>query len=235
MGEFDGKTVMITGAAGNLGRAVAEAFAAAGANSVLVDVDAAGLRKAFGDDTDHQRAIAADLGDPKAIKAVCDQTLATFGRIDALCNIAGGFHMGEDVHEMPAEIWRHMIDLNAGFLLNTCGAVVPHMLAAGGGRIVNVAAGAALRGGAKMGAYAAAKSAVIRLTESMSAELKDRGINVNCVMPSIIDTPQNRAAMPDADASRWVAPEALAEVMLFLASDRARAIHGAAIPVSGLV
>jgi NAD(P)-dependent dehydrogenase (short-subunit alcohol dehydrogenase family) len=109
------------------------------------------------------------------------------------------------------------------------------MLAAGGGRIVNVAAGAALRGGARMGAYAAAKSAVIRLTESMSAELKDRGINVNCVMPSIIDTPQNRAAMPDADASRWVAPEALAEVMLFLASDRARAIHGAAIPVTGLV
>jgi NAD(P)-dependent dehydrogenase (short-subunit alcohol dehydrogenase family) len=176
-----------------------------------------------------------DLGDRKALEVLCDQTLATFGRIDALCNIAGGFHMGEDVHETLEGTWRHMIDLNAGSLLNACGAVVPHMLAAGGGRIVNVAAGAALRGGARMGAYAAAKSAVIRLTESMSAELKDRGINVNCVVPSIIDTPQNRAAMPDADASRWVAPEALAEVMLFLASDRARAIHGAGIPVSGLV
>lgn len=235
MGEFDGKTVMITGAAGNLGRAVAEAFAAAGANRALVDVDAAGLRKGFGEETEQQRTIAADLGDRSALEAVCDQIVVKFRRIDVLCNIAGGFHMGEDVHETPAGVWRHMIDLNAGSLLNACGAVVPHMLAAGGGRIVNVGAGAAVRGGAKMGAYAAAKSAVVRLTESMSAELKDRGINVNCVMPSIIDTPQNRAAMPDADASRWVAPEALAEVMLFLASDRGRAIHGAAIPVTGLV
>jgi NAD(P)-dependent dehydrogenase (short-subunit alcohol dehydrogenase family) len=226
---------MITGAAGNLGRAVAGAFAGAGANRVLIDLDAAGLDKAFGPDDNLQLALAADLADRKALDAACDRALEKFGRIDALCNIAGGFHMGEDVHETPEEIWRHMIDLNAGSLINACGAAVPRMLASGGGRIVNVAAGAALRGGARMGAYAAAKSTVIRLTESMSAELKDRNINVNCVMPSIIDTPQNRAAMPDADASRWVAPEALAEVMVFLASDRARAIHGAAIPVSGLV
>src|SRR5690606_34258777 len=99
----------------------------------------------------------------------------------------------------------------------------------------NVAAGGALRGGAKAGAYAAAKSAVMRLTESMSAELKDRNINVNCVVPSIIDTPQNRAAMPDADHARWVAPEALAQVILFLSSERARAVHGAAVPVTGLI
>jgi NAD(P)-dependent dehydrogenase (short-subunit alcohol dehydrogenase family) len=235
VGEFDGKTVMITGAAGNLGRAVAGAFAGAGANEVLVDLDVAGLGKAFGPDDDRRLAIAADLADRKALDAACEQALKKFGRIDALCNIAGGFHMGEDVHETPDDVWRRMIDLNAGSLLNACGAAVPRMLAGGGGRIVNVAAGAALRGGARMGAYAAAKSAVIRLTESMSAELKDRNINVNCVMPSIIDTPQNRAAMPDADASRWVTPEALAEVLVFLASDRARAIHGAAIPVSGLV
>jgi len=111
---------------------------------------------------------------------------------------------------------------------------VPPMLAAASGKIVNVAAMAALAGKAGMGAYAASKSATIRLTETMAAELRDKGINVNCVMPSIIDTPQNRAAMPDADPGRWVTPAAVAEVILFLASDAARAIHGAAVPVVGL-
>jgi NAD(P)-dependent dehydrogenase (short-subunit alcohol dehydrogenase family) len=109
------------------------------------------------------------------------------------------------------------------------------MIAAGRGKIVNIGAVAALAGKANMGAYSASKSAVIRLTESMSAELRDKGINVNCVLPSIIDTPQNRADMPKADPLRWVGPDALAEVILFLASDAARAIHGAAIPVTGRV
>jgi NAD(P)-dependent dehydrogenase (short-subunit alcohol dehydrogenase family) len=128
-----------------------------------------------------------------------------------------------------------MLDLNAKSVINTARAVVPKMLAAGYGKIVNIGAIAGLRGGAKMGAYSASKGAVIRLTESMSAELRDKGINVNCILPSVIDTPQNRADMPSADPRRWVAPEALADVVLFLASDAARAIHGAAIPVSGLV
>ena len=113
-------------------------------------------------------------------------------------------------------------------------AVVPHMLKAGAGRIVNIGAYAALSGKAEMGAYVASKSAVIRLTETMAAELRSSNINVNCVLPSIIDTPQNRAAMPKADPSRWVAPEALADVLMFLCSPAARAIHGAAIPVVGL-
>lgn len=234
-GEFEGRTVMVTGAAGNLGRAVASAFGAAGANRVLIDLDGAGLRSVFGDDDGRQIAIAADLANRDAIEAACKEACRKFGRIDVLCNVAGGFYMGDDVHETPEKVWRHMLDLNAGSVINACVAVVPRMIAAGGGRIVNVAAGAALRGGAKMGAYAAAKSAVMRLTESMSAELKDRNINVNCVIPSIIDTPQNRAAMPDADHARWVAPQALADVIIFLASERARAVHGAAVPVAGLV
>ena len=108
------------------------------------------------------------------------------------------------------------------------------MIAAGRGAIVNVAASAALKGAAGMGAYCASKDVVIRITEAMSAELRDKGINVNCVLPSIIDTPENRAAMPASDPSRWVAPEALAKVIAFLASDDAAAIHGAAIPVTGL-
>jgi NAD(P)-dependent dehydrogenase (short-subunit alcohol dehydrogenase family) len=127
-----------------------------------------------------------------------------------------------------------MMDLNAGTVLNMARAVVPHMLETGGGRIVNVAARAGLRGTARMGAYAASKSVVIRLTEALAEELKGKGINVNCVLPSIIDTERNRADMPDADPAKWVAPADLARVIAFLASDDARAIHGAALPVEGL-
>ena len=156
-------------------------------------------------------------------------------RIDVLCNIAGGFRMGQPVHETSDETWDLMLGLNAKSVINCARAVVPGMLAAGRGKIINVAALAGLAGKANMGAYIASKSAVIRLTESMSAELRDKGINVNCILPSIIDTPQNRADMPKADPRRWVAPEALADVVLFLASDAARAIHGASIPVNGLV
>ena len=156
-----------------------------------------------------------------------------FGRIDVLCNIAGGFRMGAPVHETPDADWDFLFGLNARSVLHTARAVVPGMIEAGGGKIVNVGAFAAQNGVASMGAYCASKSAVIRLTEAMAAELREKSINVNCVLPTIIDTPENRAAMPDADPGRWVSPEALAEVIVFLASDGARAIHGAAIPVVG--
>src|SRR6266571_705348 len=177
----------------------------------------------------------ADALDAAAVANAVRTAVDRFGRIDVLCNIAGGFRMGHPVHETPEDTWELMLDLNAKSVINTARAVVPRMIAAGQGKIVNIAALAGLGGKANMGAYSAAKSAVIRLTESMSAELRDKGINVNCILPSIIDTPQNRADMPGADPRRWVAPEALAEVVLFLASDAARAIHGAAIPVTGLV
>src|SRR5262249_46691269 len=137
-------------------------------------------------------------------------------------------------HRTPDDTFNFLFDLNTRTLLHAVRAFVPSMLEAGGGKIVNIGAFAAQRGGAKMGAYAASKSAVIRLTESMAAELRDKNINVNCVLPTIIDPPENRAAMPDADPSRWVAPSDLAKVIAFLASDDARAIHGAAIPVTGL-
>ena len=151
-----------------------------------------------------------------------------------LCNIAGGFRMGEAVHETSDETWNFLFDINARTLLHAVRAVVPHMMAAGGGKIVNVGAFAAQKGVAQMGAYVASKSSVIRLTEAMAAELREKNINVNCVLPTIIDTPENRAAMPNADPKRWVAPADLANVIVFLASDAARAIHGAAIPVTGL-
>ena len=230
---FDGKTCLITGAAGNLGRAVAGAFASAGASLILIDLDDKVLRSAYGRDDERKALVRADLLDAASVAQAV--AAARFDRIDVLCNIAGGFRMGHPVDETPEDVWELMLDLNAKSLINTARSVVPKMLAAGYGKIVNVGAVAGLRGGAKMGAYSASKSAVIRLTEAMSAELRDKGINVNCVLPSVIDTPQNRADMPGADPRRWVAPEALAQVVLFLASDAARAIHGAAIPVTGLV
>lgn len=219
---------MLTGAAGNLGRAVAAAFAARGANLVLLD------RRSAGTESEKQIALAVDLLDAASVRAAVGQALARFGSIHVLCNIAGGFRMGAPVHETTAEDWDFLIDINARTLLHTAQAVVPHMLAAGGGKIVNIGAYAAQKGAARMGAYVSSKSAVIRLTETMAAELRERNINVNCVLPTIIDTPENRAAMPKADPRRWVAPSDLAEVIVFLASDAARAIHGAALPVTGL-
>jgi NAD(P)-dependent dehydrogenase (short-subunit alcohol dehydrogenase family) len=226
--------VIITGAAGSLGQAVAAAFVEAGARRVLVDVSESGLRAAYPGNDPQQLLAATDLLDPASVARTVDAALAKFGRIDALCNIAGGFTMGTPVHATPAADWKRMWDVNAQTMLNAVQAVVPKMLAAGGGRIVNIGAGPGQKGAALMGAYSMAKSAVIRLTEAMSAELREQNINVNCVLPSIIDTPPNRAAMPDADPSRWVAPRDLAAVIRFLCSDEACAIHGAAIPVVGL-
>jgi NAD(P)-dependent dehydrogenase (short-subunit alcohol dehydrogenase family) len=222
-------TVMLTGAAGNLGRAVASAFAEAGANLVLLDVKRGALQ-----DSDKQLFIATDLLDAASVQAAVDKALQRFKRVDVLCNIAGGFRMGSPVHETSDKDWNFLFDLNARTVLNMSRAVVPVMLKAGGGKIVNIGAYAAQKGVAQMGAYVASKSAVIRLTETMAAELREKNINVNCVLPTIIDTPENRAAMPDVDPKRWVAPQDLAQVIVFLASDAARAVHGAALPVTGL-
>ncbi|HWY24029.1 MAG TPA: SDR family NAD(P)-dependent oxidoreductase [Nevskia sp.] len=232
--SFKEKVVLITGAAGNLGRAVAAAFAAEGAALVLVDVSQAGLAAAYPGQDPRRLLLAADLMQAPSAKQAVDAALAQFKRIDCLCNVAGGFKMGPTVHETPADLWKLMMDLNAGTVLNMAQAVVPGMVAAGSGKIVNIGAGGGLKGGARMAAYSASKSTVIRLTESMSAELREQGINVNCVLPSIIDTPANRADMPKANPAKWVAPEDLAQVILWLCSDGARAVHGAAIPVNGL-
>ena len=228
------QVVMVTGACGNLGQAVAARFREAGATLVLLDLDRERLRQAYGEETRQLRFAAADLLDRAEVAAAIKDAVDQYGRIDVLCNIAGGFRMGHAVHETPDQEWNFLFDLNARSVLHAVHAVVPHMLAAGRGRIVNVGAASALKGMARMGAYCASKDVVIRITEAMSAELRDSNINVNCVLPSIIDTPENRAAMPGADPARWVAPDALARVIAFLASDDAQAIHGAAIPVVGL-
>ena len=217
------RTVVLTGASGNLGQAVVAAFA--GENVVLLDVRPPRGEGLF---------IQTDLLDARSVQAAADQVRGRFGRIDVLCNLAGGFRMGAPVHETSDKDWDFLFNLNARTVLNTAKAVVPGMIKSGGGKIVNVGAYAAQKGAAQMGAYIASKSALIRLTETMAAELREHGINVNCVLPTIIDTPENRAAMPHADPRKWVAPQDLAAVVLFLASDAARAIHGAALPVTGL-
>ena len=227
------RTVLITGAAGHLGKAVAALFAGQGARLALLDRQQAALAVAYPEKGD-RLLLAADLLDSAQADAAIAAVVERFGRIDVLCHLAGGFRMGQPVHATSDADWDFLFDINTRTLRNVARAAVPRMIAAGGGKIVTVGAASAQRGLASMGAYTASKSATIRLTEAMSAELREQFINVNCVLPTIIDTPDNRAAMPDTDPARWVAPAALADVIGFLASDTARAVHGAALPVSGL-
>ena len=232
--SLDKRTVIVTGAAGSLGKAVARAFDDLGTNLVLVDLERNRLEQAFGAETDGRLLVAANLLEAAGAASVTQAALGRFGSIEVLCNIAGGFRMGDAVHETSDETWNFLFDINTSTLLNTVRAVVPHMISTGYGKIVNVGAFAAQKGVAQMGAYTASKGTVIRMTEAMAAELRDKNINVNCVLPTIIDTPENRASMPKADPAKWVAPADLANVIVFLASDAARAVHGAAVPVTSL-
>lgn len=218
---LENKTMIITGANGALGRAAVAVAAQHGARVLEFDL---------GFDADSEGRYVVDLTRPEVI-AGCVEDI---GEIDAVLNIAGGFAMGPSVHATSDDQWQHMYQMNVVTMRNMVAAVVPGMQARGRGAIVNVGALSAQEGQAGMGAYVAAKSSVMRLTETLAKELRKDGINVNAVLPSIIDTPTNRKDMPDADFSRWVAPADLAEVMCFLASERARAVHGALVPVAAL-
>jgi NAD(P)-dependent dehydrogenase (short-subunit alcohol dehydrogenase family) len=216
--DFDGKVVMVTGAAGALGSVVARAFYNAGANVVCVDLDRDGLERIFEGvsfNPDNYLIESIDLTDPEKVKATVEKTIASFGKIDVLVNTVGGFRSGKPLHETPMQEWDFLMNLNARSVLVAMRAVLPHLLKRGNGAIVNIGARPGLAGKAKMAAYSASKSAVIRLTESVSAEVKDFGIQVNCILPGTIDTPQNRKDMPKADFSTWVEPESLANVILF--------------------
>ncbi|MDB6062912.1 MAG: h16 [Verrucomicrobiaceae bacterium] len=225
---LNNKTIVITGANGGLGRAVADRALALGAKVILLDIAFAPEQLA-----QHEKNIsrhAVNLADAKATQE-CFDGLEKF---DALFNLAGGFDMGPRVFETTDAQWNHLFALNVGTLQNAVRAAVPKLLMQGRGAIVNVGALGALKGAANMSTYCASKSVVMRLTESLAEEVKNNGINVNAVLPSVIDTARNRADMPDADFIKWVAPEDLANVICFLASDFARAINGALIPVAGL-
>ena len=226
---MDGKVIVVTGASGALGKVVAETALARGARVAGVD-HAASLTAA----TDNRIELGGvDLSDTAAAKKAIDAAVAHFGRLDALVNIAGGFAF-ETVADGDPKTWQRMYALNVLTALNASRSAVPHLVTSGAGRIVNVGAMGALQAGSGMGAYAASKAGVHRLTEALAAEWKGR-ITVNAVLPSTIDTPANRASMPRADFAKWVTPQELAEVILFLVSDAASAVTGVLLPVSGRV
>jgi NAD(P)-dependent dehydrogenase (short-subunit alcohol dehydrogenase family) len=221
------KTIVITGAFGVLGRAAAELAAQQGARVAMLDVKV-GAQSV----TAPELAIAVDLTDLKAAARAMQSVRATTGAIDALLNIAGGFAW-ETVSDGDVATWERMFALNLKTALTASKAALPHLIEARGA-IVNVGAASAVKAESGIGAYTASKQGVMKLTESLAAELKGK-VRVNAVLPSILDTPQNRADMPNADPAKWVQPAELARVMLFLASDEASAVTGALVPVIGRV
>ena len=234
--NMNNQVVVVTGAAGQLGMAVTRAFLESGARVTCVDKARNRLQEVFAagsGSANHLFAVSIDVNDPESVKGMVAETIQRFGRLDVLVNTVGGFRAGTPVHDTPLETWDFMMDLNVRTAFITSQAVIPQMLKQGTGAIIHIAARPGLVGRANMAAYSASKSAVIRLTESMAAEYREAGIQVNCIIPGTIDTPQNRQDMPNADTSHWVNPESLAEVIMFLASEAARDIHGAALPVYG--
>ena len=229
--DLNGKVVAITGGFGQLGVAVAAAALAAGAKVAALDVapapaDPAALGGAL--------ALGGlDLAEPATVARALDTVAAKLGALDGLVNVAGTFRW-QTLEQGNLETWDLLYRVNLRTAVAASRAALPLLLRAGAGRIVNVGAAAALgRAGAGMAAYAASKAGVLKLTESLADEVKDRGITVNAVLPTVIDTPANRAAMPEADFTRWVAPREVASVIVFLLSDEARAVTGASIPVPG--
>lgn len=236
MEDLARKVVMITGAAGNLGTSTTQKFMELDSKLALVDHSADRLQQKFGA-LNHSTGLylspSVELTDPNQVGKIVSKIVDKFGSIDALINIAGGYHAGSPVHETSVETLKNLYELNVLTMFNTCHAVIPIMLEAGAGSIINIGARSGLKGSFNTGAYSASKSGVIRLTESMSAELKRSGIRVNCVLPGTIDTPKNREDMPNADFSRWVTPGEIAEIISFLVSEKSVAVTGASIPAFG--
>ncbi len=226
---MDGKVIVVTGALGALGKVVAEVALARGARVAGVDYGTSQIAAT----PDRIEFGGVDLSDPAQAKKAIDAVASHFGRLDALVNIAGGFAY-ETVAEGDPKTWQRMYALNVLTVLNASRSAIPHLTTSASARIVNVGAMGALQAGSGMGAYAASKAGVHRLTEALAAEWKGK-ITVNAVLPSTIDTPANRASMPKADFGKWVTPQELADVILFLVSDAASAVTGALLPVSGRV
>lgn len=225
---------IVTGAAGNVGAATAKLLLSSGARVALVERREDKLKSTYPDVGDNALFVTGiDVTDPESVarmtKEVCDQ----WGRVDVLINTVGSFRGGVRFDQEDLEEWDFLFRLNIKSALLTARAVAPIMIDNGGGRIINIGAAAGLKGEPNLSAYSASKSGVIRLTESISQELKIYGITANSVLPGIIDTPQNRAQQPDADTSTWVTPEQVAQVICFLASPLASGINQAAIPITG--
>ncbi len=236
--DFEGKIVLITGGTGALGREVSLAFLKSNAVAVMtyvVDKELSQLESKIGDLIKKVVLIKADIGDEQQIKKTVSDVVKKYGHIDVLVNLVGGYLGGKKVTEMTEKEWDLMMNLNLKTAFLVSKHVVEQMVKQGSGKVIHVAARLGLKGISGNSAYGASKSGLIRLVESLSDEVKENNINVNCIMPSIIDTDANRKDMPGADFSKWVKPSEIARVVLFLASEDSRVIHGASIPVYGLV
>jgi NAD(P)-dependent dehydrogenase (short-subunit alcohol dehydrogenase family) len=234
--RFDGKVVLVAGGTGGLGRAVTLAFLEESAKVVVtyrVPVEFDGLIRAAGNNSSNLEGHAVDVTDEVAVRQLVEKIVGKHRRLDAMVNAVGGYAGGTKLWELETKVFDQMLALNlrAGYALSR--AAVRAMLKEGRGAIVNVAAKAAFDHAGGAAAYAASKSAAVALMDSLAEDLKGTGVRVNSILPSIIDTEANRKAMPMADFSKWPKPEDIARVILFLCSDDARVIHGAAIPVYG--
>lgn len=230
--QLQGKHIIVTGGFGVLGRALGALLTERGARVALLDL--APIPAGMEEGSALLLSGEVDLTDPVAADAAFARAAKRLGGVDALVNVAGGFAW-ETLAGGAIATWDRMYQMNLRTAVVGAQAVLPHLKARGAGRIVNVGALASLKAGGGMGAYAASKAGVARLTEALAEELKEQGVTVNAVMPSIIDTPANRADMPEADFSRWVSPAALAGVIAFLLSDDGAPVTGACLPVAGRV
>lgn len=234
--ELPNCSVAITGGTGALGTAVCEAYLRQNcqvAIPFIFDHEIEGFEEEIGDLMARVTLIRASVTAEAEVDSFFQTVVDKFGKIDILVNIVGGFKGGIPVSDLGVEDWDAMMNLNLKSAFLSCRAILPHMKERKSGKIVNVSARAGLSGVAGLSAYCVSKGGVRVLTESIAEEVKDLGINVNAIMPSIIDTPANRTAMPDEDYSLWVSPTDIAKVILFLTSDDASVINGASIPVYG--
>lgn len=234
--SFEGKVVLVAGGTGGLGRAVSLAFLKEGARTGVTyraDREFEELKKGAGSVASMLEGHRVDVTDEAAVGPIVSQIVGRYGRLDAMVNTVGGYAGGIKLWELETKTFEQMLALNlrTGYALSRA-AVVP-MLKQGFGAIVNVAAKAAVDHGGGAAAYAASKAAAVAMMDSLASDVKGTGVRVNSVLPSIIDTEANRRAMPDADFATWPKPEEIARVILFLASDEARVIQGAAVPVYG--
>lgn len=234
MADFTDRVVLVTGGGGGLGRAIVRAFVHAGAH---VDVpfhkqqEFSDLQTQVG--SEHLSGGSLDLTDEQAVNAYYQAVAKQYGGIDVLVNVAGTFGGGKPVHETAWDLWQQQLDVNLKTAVLSCHAAIPHMLKRDAAAIINVSSRTATQNGANLAAYAASKRALLQLTEALAAELRDQNITANAILPSTIDTPTNRKAMPKSDHSRWVDPADIAKVVLFLAGPDARIISGASVPVYG--
>jgi NAD(P)-dependent dehydrogenase (short-subunit alcohol dehydrogenase family) len=232
--DFSGKVVLITGGTGALGRAVAQAFGTSNATTVVTYIIDEEMEDVKTKIKTIAELVKADITKEDQAKKLVSRVIETYDRIDVLVNVVGGYLGGKSVAELDETDWDKMMNMNlkSAFLISK--HVIPLMVSAKHGKIVHISSRTGLKSDGYDSSYSASKSGLIRLVESISEEVKEHGINVNCILPSTIDTEANRKAMPNSDFSKWVKTEDLTNVVLFLCSDGARAINGAVIPAYGL-